>query len=357
MSPNLGADAFFYFRMEENTFQQIQDLGFAKLIDKFDALTDTRNEAVITGIGDDAAVSRQREGFVSCTTAEIFLEGVHFDLTYTPFHYLGYKVVTAAVSDIYAMNAVPEQVLISVAIPNRYSVQMMEQLYKGISAACADYGVQLSGGDTTASHQLLAISATAAGSVQKENLIYRSGAKKDDIICVTGDLGGALAGLRVLLREKKAWQESNQQQHFQPDLEKYEQVVQKQLVPKARKDLVDAIHQCGIKPTAMIDVTQGLVSELSQLARRSNLGIEVYSPAVPIALETRAVADEMNEDVDKYAFYGGEDFEMLFTLPEAIVEKFKAEFDDFVVIGKLTDKEKELTINTGEEEDYRIEIE
>jgi thiamine-monophosphate kinase len=343
--------------MEEQSFQQIQELGFTKLIEKFSALADTKNDLVLKGIGDDASVTRQREGYVTCTSSEIFLEGVHFDLTYTPFHYLGYKIVTAAVSDIYAMNAVPEQVLVSVAIPNRYSVQMMEQLYKGISAACADYAVELSGGDTTASHQLLAISVTATGSVHEKELIVRSGARKDDIICVTGDLGGALAGLRILLREKKAWQESSGQQHFQPDLEKYEFVVQKQLVPKARRDLVEAIHGSKIKPRAMIDVTQGLVADLTQLARQSDLGIEIYAPAVPIALETRSVADEMNEDVDKYAFYGGEDFEMLFTLPEPFVEKFKAEFDDFVVIGKMTEKEKQLTINTGEAESYKIEVE
>jgi thiamine-monophosphate kinase len=343
--------------MEEQSFQQIQELGFTKLIEKFSALADTKNELVFKGIGDDASVIRQREGYVTCTSSEIFLEGVHFDLTYTPFHYLGYKIVTAAVSDIYAMNAVPEQVLVSVAIPNRYSVQMMEQLYKGISAACADYAVELSGGDTTASHQLLAISVTATGSVHEKELIERSGARKDDIICITGDLGGALAGLRILLREKKAWQESSGQQHFQPDLEKYEFVVQKQLVPKARRDLVEAIHGSKIKPRAMIDVTQGLVADLTQLARQSDLGIEIYAPAVPIALETRSVADEMNEDVDKYAFYGGEDFEILFTLPEPFVEKFKAEFDDFVVIGKMTEKEKQLTINTGEAESYKIEVE
>ncbi len=342
--------------MDEDSFQQIQDLGFAKLIKKFEALAVTHNDAVLQGIGDDASVARQREGYVTCSTSEIFLEGVHFDLTYTPFHHLGYKIVTAAVSDIYAMNAEPEQVLISVAIPNKYSVQMMEQLYKGIGAACADYDVQLGGGDTTASHQMLAISAAATGSVKEKDAVYRSGAKKDDIICVTGDLGGALAGLRVLLREKKAWQESERKQHFQPDLQEYETVIQKQLIPKARKDLVKAIHESKIKPTSMIDVTQGLVSELSRLALQSNLGIEIYSPAIPIALQTRAVADEMNEDVDKYAFYGGEDFEMLFTLPEALIEKFKAEFDDFVVVGKMTDKDKELTINTGEEQDYRIDI-
>jgi thiamine-monophosphate kinase len=342
--------------MAENTFQQIQEIGFKGLIEKFSGYKGTEHPAVLKGFGDDASVTQQKEGAATCTSAEIFLEGVHFDLTYTPFHYLGYKIVTAAVSDIYAMNAMPEQVLISIAVPNKYSVQMMEDLYKGIDSACNDYGIQVTGGDTTASHQLLAISVTATGSVQKENLIYRSHAKKGDIICVTGDLGSALAGLRILMREKKAWQESGTQVRFQPDLEKYEFVIQKQLVPKARKDLIEAIADSEVAPTSMIDISQGLISELSSIAKQSELGIEIYSPAVPIALDTRRVADEMNEDVDKYAFYGGEDYEMLFTIPEPLVEKFKSDFDDFVVIGRMIDKENQLTINTGEDKSFQIEV-
>lgn len=342
--------------MSDNKFQEIQDLGFVKLIEKFKSYIGEKHDSVIQGIGDDSSISKQKDGFVTCTTSEIFLEGVHFDLTYTPFHYLGYKIVTAAVSDIYAMNALPEQLLISIAIPNKYSVQMMEQLYQGIDLACKEYGVELTGGDTTASHHILAISATVVGSVSEKELIYRSGAKKGDIICVTGDLGSALAGLRILLREKKAWQESNQEQRFQPDLDQYDFVIKKQLVPKARKDFIEAIHKSRIKPNAMIDISQGLVSELSQLGRQSNLGLEIYSPAVPIAIETRNVADEMQEDVDKYAFYGGEDYEMLFTIPEPLVEKMKTDFDDFIVIGRMTDKEKQLTINTGEENSYKLEL-
>lgn len=342
--------------MSDQKFQQIQELGFAKLIEKFEAYSGVQNNQLIKGIGDDASVIKQRDGFVSCTSSEIFLEGVHFDLTYTPFHYLGYKIVTAAVSDIYAMNAIPEQLLISIAIPNKYSVQMMEKLYEGIDKACKEYNIQLSGGDTTASHQVLAISTTVTGSIQEKQVIYRSGANFNDIVCVTGDLGGALAGLRILLREKKAWEESDQEQHFQPDLEKYDKVVKRQLVPLARRDFIEAIHKSQIKPSAMLDVTQGLVADLTRLGKESDLGVEIYSPAVPIAIETRSVADEMNEDVDKYAFYGGEDFEMLFTIPEALVEKMKADFDDFVVIGKMVEKEKKLTINSGEEESYQFEI-
>lgn len=340
---------------KENEFQQIQQLGFRALIDRFKSFSGTKHKSVLKGIGDDASVIKTEKAERLCTTSELFLEGVHFDLTYTPFHHLGYKIVTAAVSDIYAMNAVPQQILIDLAIPNKYSVQMMEQLYQGIDAAASDYGIQVTGGDTTASHQMLAISVTATGSAPEENLIYRDGAREGDIICVTGDLGGALAGLRILLREKKAWQESGEQ-HFQPDLENYQTVVERQLVPKARKDFVEGLAESRMRPTALMDLTQGLMADIREIAMQSGLGAEVYSPAIPIAMETRRVADEMNEDVDKYAFYGGEDFEMLFTLPEPLVEKFKADFDDFVVIGKMTDNKGKLKINTGEENDYEVDL-
>ncbi|WP_069130814.1 thiamine-phosphate kinase [Rhodohalobacter halophilus] len=336
-------------------FQQIQDIGFKSMIDKFKDYTGSKRSKVVKGIGDDASVVRETDGNLTCTTSEIFLEGVHFDLTYTPFTHLGYKIVTAAVSDIYAMNAEPLQILIDVAVPNKYSVQMIEELYKGIDAAAKDYNVQVTGGDTTASHQLLAISVTATGSAAEKDIIFRAGAKQGDIICVTGELGSAIAGLRILLREKKAWQE-NPEQQFQPDLQAYEHVVQRQLLPKARIDLYQALGESDIKPNCMIDLTQGLVADLTEVLRQSGVGAEIYSPAVPISLEARNVADEMNEDVDKYAFYGGEDFEMLFTLPEPLVEKFKAEFDDFIVIGRISDKDKQLTVNTGEEHNYQIDL-
>lgn len=340
---------------KKEEFQQVQDIGFKSLIEKFQNYTGSKRDEVIKGIGDDSSVLKQEEGKVTCTSSEIFLEGVHFDLTYTPFTHLGYKIVTAAISDILAMNAEPIQLLLDIAIPNKYSVQMIEQLYQGIDAAAKEYNVQVTGGDTTASHQLLAISATATGSAKEESIIYRSGAKKGDIICVTGELGSAIAGLRILLREKKTWQE-NPKQQFQPDLQAYEHVVQRQLLPKARMDFYKALQDSEVKPNCMIDLTQGLVADLSDVLKQSDLGAEIYSPAVPISLEARNVADEMNEDVDKYAFYGGEDFEMLFTLPEPLVEKFKAEFDDFIVIGRVAEKEKQLTVNTGEEHNYQIDL-
>jgi thiamine-monophosphate kinase len=341
--------------MGNKNFQEIQEIGFTSLIKKFTGYTGSVNQSVLKGIGDDASVLKSENGKVICTTSEIFLEGVHFDLTYTPFHHLGYKLVTAAVSDIYAMNASPEQLLVSIAIPNKYSVQMMEQLYKGIDAACKDYKIQLTGGDTTASHQVLSISVTCTGVAAEKDIVYRSGAKVDDLICVTGDFGAALAGLRILLREKKEWKE-NPDSNFQPELEDYEYVVQRQLVPVARMDYHEALGKSDVKIHALMDVTQGLVADLRSMANASGVGLTLYSPAVPISLDTRKVADEMKEDVDKYAFYGGEDFEMLFTLSEPNVEKFKTNFDDFSVIGKVTDQDKLLKINTGEDKTIEIEL-
>lgn len=341
--------------MNKQEFQSVQEIGFSAFIDKLYNYTGAKRKEISLGMGDDASVLNPPPGHAVCTTSEIFLEGVHFDLTYTPFHHLGYKIVTAAVSDIYAMNASPVQLHVDIAVPNKYSVQMLEDLYKGIDAACKDYNVQLAGGDTTASHQILAISVSASGTARENSVITRSGANIEDIICVTGDLGAAIAGLRILLREKGAWKESGDTQ-FKPDLEKYEYVVQRQLVPKARVDLLDGLNKANIKPTSMIDVTGGVVNDLQKIGKQSDAGVEIYSPAIPISFEVRNVADEMQEDVDKYAFYGGEDFEMLFTIQEGEVEKLKAEFDDFSVIGKMVEKEKQFIINTGEDRTIKIDL-
>lgn len=353
--PQNGGECLFLFFMESNDFQQIKDIGFSSLIEKITDYTGNYREEIEKGIGDDTSLYRERDGYLTSASSEIFLEGVHFDVTYTPLHHLGYKLVTAAVSDVYAMNSEPIQLLVSIAVPNKYSVQMIEQLYKGIGQACSDYRIQLTGGDTTASHQMLAVSVTILGSTKKENIILRSGAQHNDVICVTGDLGAAIAGLRILMREKREWQQQESEQ-FQPELEPYEYVVQRQLVPEARQDFVSTLSKWEDKPSSMIDVTQGLIADLKHIAKSSGLGAEIYSPAVPIALETRTVADEMKEDVDKYAFYGGEDFEILFTLKESQVEKLKAEFDDFSVIGKMSNKFNELKINTGEDRTIQFDL-
>jgi len=341
--------------MAKDEFQSIQEYGLPSFKEDIAEFTGSKRNEVNTGLGDDSSVLETGGDQVVTTSSEIFLEGVHFDLTYTPFHHLGYKIVTAAVSDIYAMNIEPVHLHINIAAPNKYSVQMLKNLYKGIDAACKDYNIQLAGTDVTASHQILVISATATGMGGRSKVVRLSGAKQDHIICVTGDLGAAIAGLRILLREKSAWKESGQD-HFQPDFGDHEYVVQRQLVPKARMDLLEGFEKAGITPSSMTDITRGVVNDLQRLGKQSAIGIEIYSPAIPISYEVRNVADEMQEDVDKYAFYGGEDFEMAFTIREEEVEKLKAEFDDFSVIGKMVEKEKQFTINTGEDRTIKFDL-
>jgi len=337
-------------------FQEIQSIGFPVLIEKIKQYKGTDRSEIITGIGDDAAVFSANPDNLLTSSSEIFLEGVHFDLTYSPLQHLGYKLTTAVISDIYAMNSNPVQLLVNIAIPNKISVQMVEQFFNGVDTACKDYNIQLSGGDTTASHQILAVSMTAIGTAPKKDIIYRKGAKDEDLICVTGDLGSALAGLRVLMREKKDWQES-ESDYFQPDLSEYEYVVKRQLMPHARKDVIEAFKTSGIKPSALIDLSQGLLADLKSVLLLSGMGAEIYSPAVPISLETRKIADEMKEDVDKYAFYGGEDYEMLFTMNEKDAGKLRNTFEDFTVVGKLMAGEKKLLLNTGENETVELDLE
>lgn len=339
----------------DNSFQQIQEIGFPALIEKIKHYNGASRKEIISGIGDDAAVYSPTENEYLTTSSEIFLEGVHFDLTYSPLQHLGYKLTTAAVSDIYAMNCSPVQLLVNIAIPNKISVQMVEQFFKGVDTACKDYNVELTGGDTTASHQILAVSMTAIGSTHKGDVIYRNGAKDGDLICVTGDLGSALAGLRVLMREKKDWQQS-ESDYFQPDLSEYEYVVKRQLMPEARKDVIVAFKQSKLKPSSMIDLSQGLLADLKSILTTSELGAEIYSPAIPISFETRKIADEMKEDVDKYAFYGGEDYEMLFTMNENDAGKLRNTFDDFTVVGKITSDTEKLKLNTGEGETIEFDL-
>ncbi|TYP95577.1 thiamine-monophosphate kinase [Fodinibius salinus] len=331
----------FYYQttMSDKNFRTIQSLGRTELIDELMEQNSFTHSSVAEGYGDDAAVIENKEGY-KLLSSETFMEGVNFDLTYVPLHHLGYKIATAAVSDIYAMNGTPEVVLVNMAVPNKLSVDMLQEIYRGIGAAGEDYEFQIVGGDLTASHQTLSIDITCYGSVAEDEIIYRRGANKDDAICVTGDLGGAIAGLRILMREKEFWEEQEEQTAFQPDLDDYEYVVKRQLVPVARQDFINQIRELKISPTSMIDVTQGLVSELKHIANASELGAYVYQAAFPIALDTRTVADEMKEDVDKYALYGGEDYELMFTLPEESVEKLADEFQDFVVIGKITEQEE-----------------
>jgi thiamine-monophosphate kinase len=336
--------------MNSNNFRTIQSIGRSELISELTEAASVHHEKVVKGVGDDTAVTEADKDHFSLLTSETFMEGVNFDLTYTPLHHLGYKVVSAAVSDIYAMNGAPETGLINLAVPNKLSVDMLKQIYKGIYAAGKDYGLQITGGDLTASHATLAITVTAVGVIDKSNIAYRSGAMEGDLICISGDLGGATAGLRILMREKQFWEEQkdSEQKPFQPDLDEYEYVVQRQLLPLARRDIIQQFSEHEIIPHAMIDITQGLVSELKKMTKASGCGAQIYQNSLPIALETRTVADEMKEDVDKYALYGGEDFELMFAVPEEEVNDLSDDIKDFSVIGEIVDSEQGVIMQTAE---------
>ncbi len=331
---------------EFKSIQSVGRNGLLKAIDQFESFS---NQETIKAIGDDAAVIREENGNLTLLSLDTFVEGVHFDITYTPFHHLGYKIISAAISDILAMNGKPTSVLVSMALPNRQSVQMVEDLYKGIYAAGHEYEVEVVGGDITANHSNIVITIATYGKAEAHEIAFRSGGKEGDALCVTGDLGGALAGLRVLMREKKFWKEHGDD-GIQPDLSEYEFVVKRQLVPKARVDLIQALKEEEIKPSAMIDLTQGLINEVSELAGASGTGAYLYQAALPIAIETRHVADEMEEDVDRYALFGGEDLELLFTLPEKEVERFAEHFNDLTVIGRLVPKNEGMKMQTAEGE-------
>lgn len=335
--------------MEEETFRTIESLGRKSLISELMEGSLVEREEVLQGVGDDAAVISTTGDRPSLLSSESFMEGVDFDLTYTPLNHLGYKITSSTVSDIYAMNGRPETLLVNMALPNKLSVDMLKEIYRGIHACGKEHDCQVVGGDLTASHQILSVAVTCQGSVERKTITYRKGAEEGDAICVTGDLGGAIAGLRILMREKKFWEE-HQQQQFHPDLEGYEYVVKRQLVPAARKNFIDKIAETGILPSSMIDLSQGLVSELSEITSAAEVGALIYQAALPIAPDTRAVADEMKEDVDKYALYGGEDLEMLFTLKEDQVEKLADTFADFTVIGKMTSEYDGPAMQTAEGE-------
>ena len=331
---------------EFKSIQSVGRNGLLRAIDQFEAFS---NQQTVKGIGDDAAVIREESGVLTLLSLDTFVEGVHFDITYTPFHHLGYKIVSAAISDILAMNGNPTSILVSMALPNRQSVQMVEDLYKGIYAAGHEYEVEVIGGDITANHSNIVITIATYGKVESKKVVYRSGGRAGDALCVTGDLGGALAGLRVLMREKKFWEE-HEDDAIQPDLSEYEFVVKRQLVPKARVDLINALGEQKVIPSSMIDLTQGLINEVSELAGASNTGAYLYQAALPIAVETRHIADEMEEDVDRYALFGGEDLELLFTLPEKEVEQLMEHFNDLTVIGRLVPKSEGMNMQTAEGE-------
>ncbi len=303
----------------ENKRFEISSLGEFGLIERIRSKFATRPDRTIRGIGDDAAVLEAGNDYLLIAT-DMLVEGIHFDLRYMPIQHLGYKSVAVNVSDIAAMNGKAEQITVSIALSNRFSVEAVDALYDGIKAACDNYGVDLVGGDTTSSSSGLVISVTAIGRVAHEKVAYRAGAKENDIICVTGDLGAAFVGLQVLEREKQVFLSNPE---MQPDLEKYEYIVGRQLRPEARTEIILDLAEASVVPTSMIDVSDGLASELLHISNESRVGVRIYEDKIPIDQMTYDTAVEFNLDPVTCAMNGGEDYELLFTIDKADQEKLK----------------------------------
>lgn len=302
---------------------EIADLGEFGLIDRIKNSFSTQNLTSLKGIGDDAAVIDIGTENLLVST-DMLLEGIHFDLSYMPLQHLGYKAVAVNISDIAAMNGKPEQIVIGLGLSNRFSLEAVDMLYEGIRAACNNYNVDLVGGDTTSSPSGLVISITAIGRAAKDKTVLRSGAKVNDIICVTGDLGAAFVGLQVLEREKEVFQANPQ---MQPDLEKYEYMVGRQLKPEARMDIVHELAEKNIVPSSMIDISDGLASELLHLAKNSGTGIKIFEEKIPIDSQTYETAIEFHIDPTTTAMNGGEDYELLFTIKPSDFELLKNHAD------------------------------
>lgn len=308
--------------MSENR-TELSQLGEFGLIDRIKSKFPISNSSTLTGIGDDAAVIDSGKDDVLVST-DMLLEGIHFDLSYMPLQHLGYKAVAVNVSDIAAMNGTAEQIVLSLAISNRFSLEAVDALFEGIHAACKNYNVDLVGGDTSSSASGLVISITVLGRASKETIVKRRGAKANDILCVTGDLGAAYLGLQVLEREKQVFLSNPD---MQPDLEKYEYLVGRQLKPEARMDIIHELRDKNCVPTSMIDVSDGLASELFHLGKSSTLGVKIFEDKVPIDHTTFETAIEFKLDPITCALHGGEDYELLFTINPADYDKIKSHPD------------------------------
>lgn len=335
----------------ENKRTEIESLGEFGLIKVLTAPFKNKNESTIKGVGDDAAIIDIGNEQVMAISTDMLVEGIHFDLTYTPLKHLGYKAVVVNLSDIYAMNVIPQQITVSIAISNRFSLEALEEIYEGIRLACLHYEVDLIGGDTTTSLKGLIISITALGKANKNEVVYRNTAKKNDLICVTGDLGAAYLGLQLLEREKQIFMEHPE---VQPDLENQSYLVGRLLKPEARKDIIKMLRAEKIKPTSMIDISDGLSSEILHIATQSNLGCILFEDELPIANDTLLKAFNFGFDTTTCALNGGEDYELLFTVDEKIKSLIDT-LPEISIIGKMTDENKGYKLSTKQGNIYDLE--
>lgn len=320
--------------LENKTRTELSSLGEFALIKHLTEHFELSNNSSVKGVGDDAAVIQYQPDKVTVVSTDMLVEAVHFDLTYVPLKHLGYKSVVVNLSDIYAMNAQPKQITVSVAASNRFSVEALEELYAGMLVACKKYGVDLVGGDTTSSTSGLIISITAIGEADKDQVVYRNGAKEKDLLCVSGDLGGAYMGLQILEREKFVFKENP---NLQPDLEGNDYILERQLKPEARKEIIEYLKEQNIKPTSMIDVSDGLASEILHLCDQSHVGCELYEDKIPIDIQTYDRAREFGLDPTVCALSGGEDYELLFTVSITDYDKIK-DAPGLTIIGHITPK-------------------
>lgn len=316
------------------TRTEIAKLGEFGLIEYLTKNMPLHNPETLKGVGDDAAVLDYKDKLVLVTT-DLLLEGVHFDLTYVPLKHLGYKSAVVNFSDIYAMNGTPKQITVSIGLSKRFCVEDMEELYSGIRLACEVYGVDLVGGDTSASMTGLTISITCMGEGEKGKVVYRNGAKETDLVCVSGDLGAAYMGLQLLEREKSVFKG---EKNFTPDFAGKEYLLERQLKPEARKDIIKDLREAGIQPTSMMDVSDGLSSELLHIAKESNVGCRIFEDKIPIDYQTAVMAEQFNMNLVTAALNGGEDYELLFTVPLSDYDKI-SEMKGVKIIGYITKPE------------------
>ncbi|HLN52369.1 MAG TPA: thiamine-phosphate kinase [Lentimicrobium sp.] len=323
---------------------ELSELGEFGLIDRLTEKVTIFNRSTIKAVGDDAAVVEPSQGKVILVAKDLLIEGIHFDMSYTPLKHLGYKSAVVNISDIAAMNGKATQLLVGISVSSRYSVEALDELYSGIKLACEKYKVDLVGGDTTASPSGLFISVTVVGEAEADKVTYRNSARENDLICVTGDLGGAYMGLLVLQREKEVFRANP---NMQPDLEGNDYVLERQLKPEARTDIVEKLKETGIQPTSMIDISDGLASEILHLSKDSKLGCRIFEEKIPIDVVTADIAAEFKIDPTTAAMNGGEDYELLFTVDLNDAEKVRA-IKGVHIIGHMTSQnEGEYLISRG----------
>ncbi len=320
------------FENKENSTTSIENLGEFGLIDHLTKNFKIKQKSTVKGIGDDAAVISCNVNQEMIVSTDLLLEGVHFDLSYVPLKHLGYKAVVVNLSDVFAMNADPTQITVSIAVSNRFPIEALEELYAGIEAAAKVYNVDVVGGDTTSSTTGLLISITALGTVNKGEAVYRSGAAENDLLVVTGDLGAAYLGLQVLEREKEVFKVNP---NSQPDLEPYSYLVERQLKPEARKDIFGLLKELDVKPTAMIDISDGLSSEIIHICKNSKVGCNLFEEKIPLDPQVISTCEEFNLDSTTIALSGGEDYELLITIKTEDYPKIKAN-PHLTVIGHMT---------------------